>query len=576
MTRKFRVTTFVAAIILLLASVLLVAESLFRNAEIDRAQARLNLYQSTLTDALERYRHLPDVLAKTQFVRSGTQGVDLDVLNQRLAEIAAQTNLEAIYLMDRTGLTVAASNYAEDVTFLGKNYGFRPYFLEAMRGLRGQFFAIGVTTDRPGYFISSPVRDHRGEVAGVIALKVDLSELTNVWAEAQERLFVSNPDDVIVLASDDRWRYRTLEELTPERRAQIALERQFSDAPLDALNWHASQNNTARLAGRHYLHLTREFKNPKWTLHFLVPESQVWFKALTTLGAATGVVLFLAVVGLILRTRRVRSVLTASQAHRRKLQTVNAALHREIEERRAAELRVQQAQKELAQAHKLAALGQLSASVTHELGQPISAMKNYLTAAEIGASENDLRLVSRMSRLVARMEAITKELRFFARPTPVEFETFTLARLWEGTETLMRPDLDLAGITLNCTLPEGEVRLKGNRLRLEQVLVNLIKNAMSAVEETGDKRININSQTTDDHIKITVSDFGPGLNGRAMADLSEPFHTTRASGEGMGLGLAISAEIAKEHGGELSLQETEIGACFVLLLPKSEAPNAPE
>jgi two-component system C4-dicarboxylate transport sensor histidine kinase DctB len=564
----------ILTMLLVLLAVFLTAQSLFRAAEIRRAEVRLSLYHATLNDALARYRHLPEVLAKTQYLRDGVEGRALEALNIRLAEIAADTDLEAIYVMDSTGDTVAASNAAQPYSFVGNNYGFRPYFYEAMQGNEAQFFAIGVTTMRPGYFLSAPVHDAAGSVAGVIAIKVDLSALTHVWAEAGEDLFVSNADQVVVLSSDESWLYETLTPLAPARREQISAERQFVDAPLTVLDWRRDDDSSARLLGRPYLHLTRDISIPHWTLHFLVPKSRVWANATITLGAATGLMLALLVVGLILRARRIRTALAESQADRRQLRAANTALNHEVEERRAAEVRAEKAQSELAQSSKLAALGQLAASVTHELGQPISAMKNHLAAAEIGAQPAELKLVDRMSRLVMRMENITRDLRFFARPTPLAFETFTAERLWRGTEDMMAPDFEQAEAQLNIVIPEQDLLLTGNRLRLEQVLVNLLKNAMLASQETNDRRIEVTVSDANDAVEIRVRDYGPGLKGRAMSELQEPFHTTRASGEGMGLGLAISAAIVKEHGGSLRAEDCIDGASILLRLPKANnTPN---
>lgn len=574
MAQKQRAILAILSMLLLLLAVFFSAQSLFRAAEIRRAEARLSLYHATLNDALARYRHLPDVLAKTQYLRDGVEGHARAHLNQRLAEIAADTDLEAIYVMDKTGVTVAASNAAQPYSFVGNNYGFRPYFYEAMQGKNAQFFAIGVTTMRPGYFLSAPVRDATGAVAGVIAIKVDLSALTHVWATAGEDLFVSNADEVVVLSSDERWLYETLTPLAPARRKQIMVERQFFDAPLTVLDWQRDENSSARLLGRPYLHLTRDISIPDWTLHFLVPKSRVWANATITLGAATGMMLALLVVGLTYRARRIRTALVESQADRRQLRAANTALNHEIEERRAAEVRAEKAQSDLAHASKLAALGQLAASVTHELGQPISAMKNHLAAAEIGAEPAELKLVDRMSRLVRRMENITRDLRFFARPTPLEFEDFTVERLWRGTEGMMAPDFERASVQLSVHIPPDDLYLTGNRLRLEQVLVNLLKNAMLASQETTDKRIEVHVCEAKDGIEIRVRDYGPGLKGRAMSELQEPFHTTRASGEGMGLGLAISAAIVKEHGGSLRAETCGDGASILLHLPKANsAPN---
>ncbi|MDE0589495.1 cache domain-containing protein [Halocynthiibacter sp. C4] len=563
-----------ACLIAAMAAVFFFASVLFEQSERQKAEARLSLYHTTLTDTLHRYRHLPDVLAKTQMIRSGALGIGLERINQRLADITAQTDLEAIYLMDDTGMTIAASNYANDVSFIGQNYGFRPYFQDALDGKQTGFFAIGVTTNRPGYFLAAPVYDHRQQVSGVIAIKVDLTALTRVWRDAGELLFVTNPDQITVLSSVPDWEYQSLTDISPETRAEIDAGRQFANEPLHALSWRKSNDDSARLDGRSYVHLTRDLGEPPWVLHFLVPKSQVWLNAAATLGAAGIVGLLLIALGLFLRARRIKSALTISQAERRKLRAANAALNRQIEERRAAERRAEKAQAELQQANKLAALGQLSASVTHELGQPISAMKNFLTAAEFGATEGETTLINQISRLVRRMESITRELRFFARPSPSKLEAVSASDLWAGTHELLEADIKSADVALTVSLPEEPAYVRGNRHRLEQVLVNLVKNALLAVLESGDKQIDVAFAKNESWLNITVSDHGPGLGGRTISDLREPFHTTRASGEGMGLGLAISAAIISEHQGKFLAKDGENGAIFTVSLPLAEAPSS--
>ncbi len=568
--RPWRTAALIGVVLLGFVGLYLTAASLFRAAETTRATARLTLYHATLTEALNRYSHLPFVLAQDPILRDATEGKNLGQLNLRLAEVAARTDLEAVYVMDATGLTIAASNHDSPLTFLGRNYGFRPYFQDAMAGNSGRFFAIGVTTSRPGFFISEPVYNNAGHIAGVVAIKGDLTSLIKAWADGGETLFVSNADGVVVLSSSNTWRYGALRPISPERRAEIEAERQFLNQPLAPLDWQVEHPDQVKLDGRGYLHLTRNLNAFGWQLHFFSPTARITERALVGVGAAVAVLLLLAALALFLRSERIRRALTLSQADRRQLRQVNHALEREIEDRRAAERRLDRAQSELQRTSKLAALGQLSASVTHELGQPISAMKNYLTAAEIGATTQETRLLGRLSGLVARMETITHELRFFARPIQHKLAPVDLVTIWRNARELMQADLRHQGVALNTDMPQTPVIVHGNAQRLEQVLVNLVKNALAAMEDSADKTLHIDIAETTSTAVLRVTDTGHGLGGRAMDDLQEPFHTTRASGEGMGLGLAISSAIVKEHDGTITATDTETGAMFALTLPLSQ------
>ncbi|VAW20729.1 hypothetical protein MNBD_ALPHA11-1608, partial [hydrothermal vent metagenome] len=230
------------------------AVSYFGNVEYERAQSRVSLYRSTLIGALQRFQHLPFILAQDPYVIAGAAGIDREGLNIRLADFAKSANLDAIYLMDKTGQTVSASNFGDEVTFLGQNYGFRPYFKDALAGKRGEFFGIGATTLKPGYFIAEQVLDPNGEILGVIALKLDLSDLTSAWREGGETVFASNDDGVVVLSSQESWRYQTLFPIGEARRQAIALERQFANEPLMELGWRAYENTRVELNGRNYIY----------------------------------------------------------------------------------------------------------------------------------------------------------------------------------------------------------------------------------------------------------------------------------------------------------------------------------
>ncbi|MCF6301860.1 MAG: ATP-binding protein [Devosiaceae bacterium] len=560
-----------AAFVSLGAAVLLfiAASSYFGNVEHQRAQNRASLYHNTLIGALERFEHLPFILARDPNVISGASGQNLDQLNRRLADFASSARLDAIYLMDTSGLTISASNYDSETTFLAHNYGFRPYFIDALAGRRGEFFGIGATTAKPGFFIAEQVIGMDGSVLGVIALKLDLSGLTQAWKEGGETVFVSNADGVVVLSSDESWRYQSLFPISESRREAIALERQFAGEPLLPLEWSQYAPDRAELNGKNYIYAAAQVLPLGWTLHFLADERRIqeraWFVLIGAVILALGVLIF----AVYLRGERIRAALPDSQADRRLLRAANISLALEIEERRTAEKKLEAAQLELARSSKLAALGQLSASVTHELGQPISAMQNYLAAAQFDANSTERQTtLQRLGGIARRMVSITEQLRFFARPGQSKMEKVDMIAVWDGAIRLVKPDLEQAEIELEENFNRQPVYVFGNRLRLEQVLINLLKNSISALEGVTTKNLKI--LLSEDHgaAKMSVADNGHGLGDQTMDQLKEPFQTSKESGQGMGLGLAISAAIVAEHGGQLLAQNNEMGgATFTLKLP---------
>ncbi len=576
-TRKKIIWALLFGVLFILAAMALfqVSFTYFKNAEYERAKNRVSLYQSTLVGELERFQHLPFILSKDPFVISGANGIELDRLNERLASFATKANLDAIYLMDNSGLTIAASNYNNEVTFLGQNYGFRPYFKNAMQGKRGEFFGIGATTSLPGYFIAQMVRGEYGRVLGVIAIKLDLSDLSRAWSEGGENVFVANSDGVVVLSSNEEWRYKTLSEISELRREEISKERQFANEPLEPLDWEVVSRKSVKLNGKNYIHAVESASRLGWNLHFLADETRVLERSWFTLVVATIIAFALLTLAIFLRSEQIRSALNISQADREKLRKANKNLAQEVVVRRAAEKRLEKAQSELAQNSKLAALGQLSASVTHELGQPISAMQNYLTAAEFDKNEDDrIDTMKHLRGIVSRMVNITKQLRFFAKPSDSGMEMVDLRDVWAGVEILVSADIKSSKTKLTIELASKEIKVKANRLRLEQVLVNLVRNSIAAMENCELHELEISIDLDEEYGIIKVKDSGHGLGEQSIEQLKEPFHTTRASGSGMGLGLAISAAIVKEHEGifeAINIKKEDntesSGAIFIVKIP---------
>jgi two-component system C4-dicarboxylate transport sensor histidine kinase DctB len=548
--------------VIILTGLFYSASSVFRTLELSQASAKLSLYRTTIENELQRLEHLPVIVADKITVRNAVQSRPSARLNQELLALSQDARAEAIYVMDVQGMTIAASNFAKTPTFLGKNYGFRQYFQEAMQGKRASLFAIGATTSRAGYFLSAPIL-RSGTPIGVAVVKLDLTRLTKILEQTNEMILVSNKDDIVVLSSRPEWRYRSLTALNVARRAEISEERQFGEEKLQVLNWEMPSQNTAVLDGQEFLSLQAQLQNPFWTIRYLGDTRAIRERALLVVAVAAGMMALSALAFLAWRSGRLRFALAASQKDRKRLQ-------REIEVRRQAERRLTRAQEELKRSSKLAALGQLAASVTHELGQPISAMKNYLIAEEIAGEGAQSGLTGQLSSIVARMENITKQLRFFASDRGEDMAPVALQNVLRGALNLLQHDLDESKIALVQNLPEQDMIVMGNQQRLEQVVINVVRNAIMAVEDLADRQVVIDlEKMADGQVVLSIADTGTGLQGQTIDQLSEPFHTTRSSGEGMGLGLAISASIIQEHGGSLTAKDAKGGGAeFVITLPE--------
>ncbi len=558
---------FLIATLVVAAAVFTLARSYFQSEELSKAQGRLSLYESTVEAELERFSHLTYVLARDPFVVATADGGSPAPLNARLANFAQQAELDAIYLMRPDGMTVSASNAGSERSFVGQNYGFRPYFQTALEGSQGRFYGIGATTGLPGYFIADAVRTASGETAGVIAIKIDLSMLQESWADAGEQVLLANSDGVVLLSSDPDWRYRTLTPLNATQRAAIAEARQFTGQPLDPLNWTKTDANKARIDGQDRLHLIASDLPHDWQLHYFASDDRA--DALSWLATAAAVVL--AALGFILyqsqNTQKIGAALRRSEEEESQLRRANEQLAIEIEDRRTAERRLKRTQDELERAGRLAALGQLAASVTHELGQPIAAMRNHLAAAELRGQTH----APALAGLVDRMEGITRQLKFFARTEKQDFDTIDLVAAMQAAQALLEVNIATLDAEVIIESPESPIYIRGARLRIEQVMTNLLRNALDALEGRATRQIKVEFGETEERAWFSVTDTGHGLGTATLDDLQEPFVTTRESGQGMGLGLAISAGIIGDHGGSLSAQNRsgQDGAVFRVTFPSA-------
>ncbi len=547
--------------------------SWYTDSAADAARDRARFYRATLRSSLERFEHLPFVLAKDPFVIDAAVEGSGDSINARLEDFARESGADAIYLMNRDGLTIAASNWREPQSFLGQSYAFRPYFIDAFEGKKARFFAIGATTSEPGYFIAESVNDVLGEPVGVVAVKVDLRPMEDSWREGGETAFVVDANGVIVLSSQETWQYRTVDKLTDVQRSLIERQRQFADEPLLPLRIE-DLGTSMRIDSANYVSADEEVGRLGWHVRYLTPSEQIAERARLVIVVVAATILAAIAALLTMRSKRMGRALVDSERDAQELRGVNDALSKEIEERRIAEERLQVAQRELRRKGQLAALGQLSASVSHELSQPLAAMKTQMATMRIEppSAEEHTQFLTNMEGLTDRMIGITKQMKSFATKPKEARSVLDLRDILTSSLAIVNPQFDSSGITVQSAMPGQPVAVKLEALRIEQVVVNLLKNAMDAVLDAPEKTVAIEMFVHDGAARLVITDSGDGLTEEARNRLFEPFYTTKASGDGLGLGLAISAQIVDEFGGQLTGKNASAGgAVFTLDLPLHEA-----
>lgn len=563
---------------------------------------RIGLYASTLDQVVERFRTLPFVLANDESIHrlleAPTDHALVDRVNRSLAALATAAGADALYVMNASGLTLAASNYDQPKSFVGENYNFRPYFRDAVAHGRGQFFAIGVTTGEPGYFLSRPVwRD--GRLLGVAVVKISLEGLEADWRSAGSNVALADNRGVLFLASPPNWKYRPIRPLSEAERTDIKRSMQYSGISLEG--WPLLKNARSPANGdvvdiamtdneRHSFLVTRsDLAGYGWTLYSFTDMAPIHQAAILAGAAAALTAAVLLLLFLWWRGRRaaLRAKLDAHDILERRvtertqeLVLANDSLSREIEERRRAEEALKRAQDDLVQASKLAALGQMSAALAHEINQPLAALKTTLASAKLlirnGSTERAAATVATIDDLVARMSELTQHLRAFARKDFGEMEPVDITVVVQRALALASARLGAEGVRTVIDMPAGGVMVTGNATRLEQVLINLLGNAADAVSHERERTIAISVIPNGGQVQVSVADSGAGIDPGDMASVFDPFFTTKEVGKGLGLGLSISYAIIEDHGGRLRAQNRDGGGAeFSFSLPQAQTDAAP-
>lgn len=547
------------------------------DAVIAQSDERMRFFKSTLLASLSRYDYLPAILSSNTalFEQAITEP---ELVSEQLLSLQIRSGSDTLYILNPDGLTIASSNWKTPVSFIDNNYSFRPYFKHAISQGEGRFYGIGATTKTPGFFVSSRYpRDLSAQAQAVAVVKVDLLPLAESWRNGSEIAFVTNEDGIVVLSSNSNWLYKTLRPLSAEQLSNIETQQQFLDEKLPALNLSIDdQASTINLDGTRYVRTVTEVGSEVglngWTLHYLIPHRKITEQTLSLWTKAIVILLGIIAVMLGIRVINTRAALKTSQGESLQLRELNQSLEREIIERKQIEAELTKAQIDLRRTSKLRAMGQLSASITHELGQPLSAMRTYIATLQLGSARNQdavaEKTLQKLISLVERMTSVTHQLRYFARSGDKVVHRIKLQDTINGALNVTRPAIDAAGVDLKVTVPEQHIEIMAGEVRMEQVLINLIRNAIDAMEDSNTKRLNITVSSEQGKALLSVSDTGTGLSPETIKQLFEPFYTTKPSGIGMGLGLAISSNIIAEVGGTLTAENRDSGGSrFLVAVP---------
>ncbi len=593
-----------AAIALVLAILSTVAAIQIFSLAMDRAAANgvgtLRLATASLSGHLERYEALPALVSDQPELLAVLAAPDNPALrrgaNVFLADLARRLAISDAYVMLPDGETVAASNF-EGVSFVGQNFRYRPYFQAAAEGRQGRFFGLGTTSNRRGFYLSDAIRDASGQVVGILALKVDLDPIEATWASNDTEILVLDPENIVFMAGRAEWRYRIFgrtEETALERSAQV---RRYAREPVTPLEVHRSQafDGTPTLVvgsgrqAREFQALRDTMPEAGWTVLVLADTQPASRQALTG-GLAIFLTLVLGAFATAAersRRHRVKERRHADAAAKLRLESevsqrtfalaqANRRLEEEIGERRATEERLRRTQSDLVEAGKLAALGQMSAALSHEFNQPLAAASAYADNAalflERGANEKAGETIGRVSDLLARLSAISRTLRNFARRPEDELSPVDVGEAMEDAMGIAGHRLKAVGADVEVSPGLTGLRVEAVPIRLQQVLVNLLTNAADAVEEADMRRISVRERAEPDgRVSILVEDTGPGVPASIAQRIFDPFYTSKAAGKGLGLGLSISYNIVSDFGGRLALERTEGGgARFVMELVRAE------
>lgn len=514
-------------------------------------------------------------------------------LNSYLKEIQQVTAAEDIYLMDKQGIVLGSSNYQTAVSFVGKDFRFRPYTRQALEGGNGAYYALGTTSNRRGYYYSAPVFDKHQQVIAVVAVKIDLEPIekqqqTIAGLSGNHFMVIGHSNDIF-LSDLKEWRLTLLNTdtmLTAEQERYLGIHLPVTNLTQHSLWFMPGQTFWSISTGKQHINVL-PYITPLpefgWQLIMLVEYQKqmqsVWWLMISGTLLYAGIIL----AGLLRRERQRR--LSQLIEHRalleqrviartEELAETNQRLLRQIAQREQTESELAQTEQELVQAAKLATIGSLVASINHEINQPLTALQSYsqntLKMLEKGLYQDATTNLNTMQQLIQRLGNIVSQFKDFSRKSHGKNHPVSVRQLITEACGIVSHQCERQHVTVHQHLPEHELLVLADTIQLEQVLVNILTNGLQAMRKmpVGSSFFTITVNTTEDNIAIYIRDNGPGIEPHHLEKIFEAFFTTKQR-DGLGLGLSISRRIVQSFGGNIQVKNhPQQGAEFVVTLPR--------
>ena len=543
------------------------------------ADERLAIARAGLLHTIQKYQYLPSVLSKDvriQFaIRSDKTSA---LLNQLMRQYKAVSGVDVIYVMNNKGVVIAGSDYDRPGSHIGHNYHFSPWFREAIESGQGLFFGAGADGRAPGVYISTRMKSPDGfegfaAFDGVVVAKIEAGSLAKVWPGIENDLLLVDENNTLLLGARAEWRPDTSARINAEQpfagqAPRLLLEREYRLRPPGLALW--------RIMGDWYI----ASQHPFFDAHSAGAPRKDWrIISLRRYRDSLPLTLYLAVLiatscyslYLIARHRRIMAYSKKLKRQyegrrQRALQALNSRLEKRVEQRTT---ELKRMQKELIRQEKMAVLGRMASAIVHELSQPLTALKTAVGSLAIRYQRQDwaglAKSLTHLTPLPEKMYDIVTQLRLFAYQGVTNTEDIAV----NSTIRQYISALDTRGAAIHLNLSGADCRISMNPAQLDIVLNNLIHNALDAVAESAQAEIGIATHAQDAHVAISVTDNGAGLDSETARHIFEPFFTTKVIGKGLGLGLAITKNIIKEYGGEISVQRAEDRTRFDLVLPRA-------
>lgn len=526
----------------------------------NRAELRSALYSNAINGELKRHQIVPLLLSRDPFMITALNSQDFTSTSQRLISFAEEIGTSGLRLLDSEGRVVASSDRNE----LGQNLRSERYFVDALRASDTIFSAEQLESGGFSFVYARRIEFEK-EGLGVMVVDVDLQSLEGRWRSPTEAVLVTNSEGEIIIATDPRWRGLTMEEALVRTAPASAIRRAFEATG----GYLELSGHDTYFRGEAVMRTDSRIGFRGWRLTTFSSYASVRERVNGVLAIEIMIFAILLALAFYMLSRRAQSQVGIFRRESEQLRALNARLSSEIAERKKVQKNLEVAEQSLAQSQKLAALGEMSAAVSHELNQPLAAMRTYLAGAKLLLQRKRVdeaqSSFQRIDDLISRMGAITKQLKSYARKGGEDLEPVDLRNAVSGSLSMMEPQLKQSQIQVTTTLPDEPVLVLADRVRLEQVIINLFRNALDATKVVAAPQIDI-LLTQGETATLTLRDNGNGIEN--LDDLFEPFYTTKLPGEGVGLGLAISSGIVTDLGGNLTARNGQAGgAVFEMQLP---------